>query len=151
METLVIYDSAYGNTEKVAQAIGSAIQGEVKVIRPGSLNPSSMKTPGLLIIGSPTQGGRPLKAILDLLAAMPESAVKGTNVAAFDTRLTSKFAVIFGYAAPKIAKELEKQGGKLVMPAEGFYVKGSKGPLKEGELERAADWAKAIQISLVSK
>ena len=37
-----------------------------------------------------------------------------------------------------------KKGGELALPAEGFYVEGSEGPLKEGELERAADWARQI-------
>lgn len=120
------------------------------MVRVGNMNPSAVKTPDLLIIGSPTQAGRPLKAIVDLLAAMPESVVKGTKVAAFDTRVPSKIAVIFGYAAPKIASSLEKRGGKLVKPAEGFFVKSSKGPLKEGELERAASWAKTVQNSLAS-
>ena len=151
METIVIYDSAFGNTEQIAQAIGKAIQSEVKVVRPGSLNLSAMTTPDLLIVGSPTQGGRPLKVIQDMLATMPESIVKGTNTAAFDTRLTSRMVVIFGYAAPKIAKNLEGRGGKLVVPPEGFFVKGSKGPLKEGELERAGAWAKAIQNSIKIK
>ena len=33
MKTLVIYDSVYGNTEKVAKAIGEAIGGVVRVAR----------------------------------------------------------------------------------------------------------------------
>ena len=35
MKVLVVYDSAYGNTEKIARAIGSAISGDVKVLRAG--------------------------------------------------------------------------------------------------------------------
>ena len=150
METIVIYDSAFGNTEQIAQAIGKAIQGEVKVVRPESLNLSDRKAPDLLIIGSPTQGGKALKAVQELLSTIPESFVKATNVSAFDTRITSKWVGIFGFAAPKIASSLEHKGGKLVMPAEGFFVKASKGPLKEGELERAGTWAKALQDSLIS-
>jgi len=150
MESLVIYDSAFGNTEQIAQAIGKALQGEVKVVRPESLNLFTGKTPDLLIIGSPTQGGKALKAIQELLSTMPESFVKGTNVAAFDTRVTSKWVGIFGFAAPKIASSMERKGGKLVMPAEGFFVKASKGPLKEGELERAGAWAKVVQSLLAS-
>lgn len=142
METLVIYDSAYGNTEKVAQSIGDAIQGEVKVLRPGGVNLSVWKTPDLLIIGSPTQGGRPTKAVQDLMAEIPESILKGIPVAAFDTRLTSKWVGIFGNAANRIAHSLVNHGGKLIMPPEGFFVKGKEGPLKEGELERAGKWAK---------
>jgi hypothetical protein len=50
-----------------------------------------------------------------------------------------------GYAASTIAKTLEKKGGKLAVPAEGFFVTGEQGPLKDGELERAAAWARKVQ------
>jgi len=30
------------------------------------------------------------------------------------------------------------------MPPEGFFVNGTEGPMKEGELERAAEWTKQI-------
>jgi flavodoxin len=49
-----------------------------------------------------------------------------------------------GYAAKPIADKLKKKGGKLVLPPEGFFVQGSEGPLKEGEVERAAEWAKQL-------
>jgi flavodoxin I len=65
-------------------------------------------------------------------------------VAGFDTRMTSKLITLFGTAAPKIAKALEKKGGTLVGPAAGFYVTGGEGPLKDGEIERAAAWAKGL-------
>lgn len=35
-------------------------------------------------------------------------------------------------------------GGTLIASPEGFFVKGKEGPLKEGELKRAASWAKVI-------
>ncbi len=49
-----------------------------------------------------------------------------------------------GYAAPRIVEALKKKGGNLVVPPEGFLVKDREGPLKEGELERAATWAKGL-------
>jgi hypothetical protein len=49
-----------------------------------------------------------------------------------------------GYAAGRMAESLKKKGVSLVVPPEGFFVKDREGPLKEGELERAADWAKTI-------
>lgn len=36
---------------------------------------------------------------------------------------------------------LKSKGGALLLPGEGFYVQGMKGPLVEGELERAEQWA----------
>jgi len=144
MKALIVYDSAYGNTEKIARAIGGAITGEVKVLRPGEVNPSDLQSVDLLIVGSPTQGGRPTPAIQDFLNKIPEPAIKGVNVAAFDTRFSTKLVGIFGYAAGKIANSLKRKGGTLILSPEPFFVKGKEGPLKEGELERAADWAKRI-------
>jgi hypothetical protein len=76
------------------------------------------------------------------------------KVAAFDTRLTWEeiekspplpfFEKIFGYAASRIGKALRKKGGRLVVEPEGFFVDGMKGPLSEGEVERAREWAQKL-------
>jgi flavodoxin I len=142
MKALVVYDSTYGNTAKIAQAIGEAIG--CQVVRAGEVDPADLQAFDLLIVGSPTNGGHPTEAIRDLLQASP--ALDGVSVAAFDTRTVTVWNRIlpFCYAAPRIARSLEKCGGKLVVPPEGFVVLGLKGPLREGELGRAAGWAKAI-------
>ena len=146
MKALIVYDSVYGNTEKIARAIAGALtpSAEVKVLRPGEVNPSDLESLDLLVVGSPTQGGRPTPAIQDFLNKVPERAIKGVNVAAFDTRFSTKLVGIFGYAAGKIASSLKRNGGTLVLPPEAFFVKSKEGPLKEGELERAAGWAKGL-------
>jgi len=144
MKVLIVYDSVYGNTEKIAKAIGGSITGDVKVFRVGEANPSEIKTIDLFIIGSPTQGGRPTPAIQDFLNKIPEPSLQGINIAVFDTRMSTKFVGIFGYAAGRIASSLKGKGSTLAVPTEGFFIKGTQGPLKEGELERAAAWAKGI-------
>jgi hypothetical protein len=65
-------------------------------------------------------------------------------VAAFDTRHVSKWTLLFGYAAPRIARSMERSGAALLAAPEGFFVLGTEGPLKEGELERAACWAREV-------
>jgi len=142
MKALIVYDSVYGNTEKIAKSIGGAVTGDVKVLQIGEVNPSELASIDLLVIGSPTHGGRPTPAIQDFINKIP--AVNGINVAAFDTRLSMKLVGIFGYAAGRIADNLKRKGGILIASPEGFFVKGTKGPLKDAEIERAADWAKAI-------
>jgi len=146
MKALIIYDSVYGNTEKIARAIAEAITpfGEVKVLRAGEANPSELASTDLLIVGSPTQGGRPTPAIQDLLNKVTKLSLQGINVVAFDTRIPTKLVGVFGYAAGRIADNLKRKGGTLILSPEGFFVKGNEGPLKEGELERAAGWAKGI-------
>jgi len=144
MKVIVVYDSLYGNTEKIAKAIGGALAGEVKVLRVAEANPAEIQSSDFFIVGSPTQGGRATKEMQAFLDKIPSTSLKGINVATFDTRYTTKFVKIFGYAAGRIANSLKSKGGNLVVSPEGFFVTGSKGPLKEGELERAATWAKSI-------
>ena len=155
MKVLIIYDSVFGNTEQIAQAMGNALgsQADVNVLRVGDVQPEQLTGLNLLIVGSPTRAFRPSPAINKLLGSIPKHGLKGVKVAAFDTRISMDdidsrilppLVKLFGYAAKPIADRLEKKEGELAIPPEGFFVEGSEGPLKEGELERAADWAKQI-------
>jgi flavodoxin len=146
MKVLIVYDSVYGNTEKVARAIAEGVttSNEVKVLRAGEANPSELASVNLLIVGSPTHAGRPIRPVQDFLNKIPELSLKGVSVAAFDTRISKRIVGVFGYAAGRIAGNLKKKGGALLSSPEGFFVTGGEGPLKEGELERAARWAKGI-------
>jgi len=153
MKVLIIYDSVFGNTENIAKSIGGAISaGDVKVLRIGEVNSSELESVDFLIVGSPTQGFRPTKSVQTFIESISGDTLKGIDVAAFDTRIPASdvgtglrlLMKMGGYAAPRIASALKKKGGNLVVPPEGFFVKDKEGPLKEGELERAASWAKGI-------
>jgi flavodoxin len=160
MKALVAYDSAYGNTEQIARAIGQALgpPEEVQILRVGEVAPEQVSGLSLLIVGSPTQKFSPTAATTRLLKSIPDSSLKGVKVAAFDTRITeseverikilSFFVRIFGYAAEPIASRLQKKGGKPVATPAGFYVGGTEGPLLDGELDRAAAWAKEIAAAI---
>ncbi|HEY4976300.1 MAG TPA: flavodoxin domain-containing protein [Gaiellaceae bacterium] len=143
MKTLVVYDSLYGNTAQVAEAIGAAVAGESQVLRIGEAKPSELGSFELVIVGAPTQGGRPTEAMRAFLARVP--ALEGVKVAAFDTRLRARWVTVFGYAAGKITEKMESLGATLVTEPEGFIVEGKKGPLAGGELERAGAWAKDLR------
>ncbi len=144
MKTLVVYDSQFGSTEKIAQAIGAAIGKDVKVVKASGAGAADLNGIDLLIVGAPTQGGRMTKPVQDFLNGIPASALEKVNTAAFDTRVTTKLVVIFGYAAGRIAAAFKSKKNNPVVPAEGFFVKGSKGPLVDGEEARAAEWAKKV-------
>lgn len=151
MKTLVIYDSVFGNTEKVAQAIAAALG--TQAVPVSQVEAGQMQGLDLLVAGSPTRKFSPTEGISKLLNSLPKEHLIGTRVAAFDTRIdletidSKVFRFIVdkgGYAAKTIAKSLEKKGGRVAAPGEGFYVTGEQGPLKDGELERAADWASRL-------
>lgn len=144
MKNLVIFDSLFGNTEKIAKAIGGALPGDTDVTRAGQADPGALSQVDMLVIGSPTHGGRPTEAVKAFLARLPDGSAEGRKVATFDTRIPGRFAKIFGYAADRMAADLTSKGAVMALPPEPFYVKGREGPLKDGELERAAEWAKKL-------
>jgi len=153
MKALVVYDSVFGNTEQIAKAIGNALSSgnDVEILQVTAVKPEHLAGLELLIVGSPTRAFRPTPAITTFLKKISVDGLKGVKVAAFDTgismsdtnsRVLRFFVKSFGYAAKPIADRLEKKGGELLAAPEGFFVTGTEGPLKEGELERAATWAK---------
>lgn len=158
MIAVVIYDSLYGNTAQIAQAIGDGLSsllgtaGSVEVVKVGDAHPNRLAGFNLLLVGGPTHGSRPSPAMHAFLKRIPKASLVGVRFAAFDTRTdmdkltgaTRVFGKIFdrfGYAAPKIASSLANAGGQMAAPPEGFIVKGTEGPLEDGELERARAWA----------
>lgn len=154
MKALVVYDSEYGNTEQVARTIAQSLgESSAQVIHAGQASPEILIDSEMLIVGAPTQGFRPTKPVTDLLGRLPRKALVGKSVVAFDTRIDTEdvgspllgFMVDKGgYAANRIARRLEKAGGSLVAPPEGFLVADKEGPLKDGELDRAAAWARSL-------
>jgi flavodoxin len=144
MKTMVVFDSLYGNTRVIAQAIADAIPGKVIMVHVSDFSPADIHECDLLIVGGPTHGGGPSDPMKALLAAVGDRALQGTAVAAFDTRLTWWWLRPFGYAAPKIARALKQKGGRLLAPGKGFVVTGGKGPLPADETEHAAAWAAAL-------
>ena len=146
METVVVYDSLYGNTEKIARTIAGAIPGQVRVLRVGEASAAELQNVDLLILGSPVHGALPTEAVQGLLSRLGAPAREGAKAATFDTRLTWPFLERWGgFAAPKMADTLKEKGWMLIGEPGGFFVRGlKKGPLKKGEVERAAAWAKGL-------
>ena len=152
MKVLIVYDSVFGNTEKVALAMKDALtaSAEVNACRVGDLKTEMLQELDILIVGSPTRGFSPTPAITKWIKGLPTDRLSAVKVAAFDTRVDTKqvdskvltFMVnLFGYAAEPIEKKLVKKGGNSVAKPAGFIVLGTEGPLQEGELERAVAWS----------
>jgi flavodoxin len=154
MKTLVLYDTLFGNTEKIAIAISKAIPSS-EAIALKDINLQSLKLFNFLIVGSPTQGGRPTPKLIKFLNEIPKNFLQEIRVAAFDTRYAEKDQNIglqilmktVGYAAPKIAKSLTDKGGELIVSPEGFIVAKKEGPLKDDEINKATAWAKNLPVT----
>ena len=151
MQTLVIYDSKFGNTEKVALAIARGISqvSEVQV----TATPEATHTlealtsrPDLVLIGGPTQNHGPSNGLRSLMKALP-ATLRGIPAACFDTRYRGP-VLLMGSAASAAEKALAKAGAEIVAPPESFFIV-RHGPmehqtLEPGELERAEAWGLAL-------
>ena len=154
MKVLIVYDSFFGNTEAIAKAMCGALDRyEVSLMRVDEVSPEAIKSANVLIIGSPTRAFRPSEKMQKFLKGLSADDLHNMRVATFDTRIgldyiqsaIGRFFVgRMGYAAKPMSDRLKKLGGRLSTQPEGFLVKESEGPLVDGEIERAADWAKAV-------
>jgi hypothetical protein len=94
------------------------------------------------------------RRLAGVLKSIPKKSLKGVPTAAFGTRYPMA-AWLTGSAADEIARRLGKLGGRLVLPAESFFIERDVPPegqkrrhdqehLEPGERERAAAWAAKI-------
>lgn len=163
MRVLVIYESLWGNTEKVARAIAARLGGEVTVVDSDSA-PGTVDGYDLLVVGGPTHAFSMTRASTRADAvrshAAPHEPTRGIRewlndlersgeaipAAVFDTRVDKPR--LPGSAAKAARHELRSLGFETSLKAETFRVHGYEGPLLDGELDRAAEWADSIVASL---
>jgi flavodoxin I len=155
MKALVVFDSFFGNTEKIAHAIGTELGlSDADIIKAGKVRAEQIAGLDLLIVGSPTRAFQASDDIKSFIKSLSPGSLSKTKVAAFDTRIEINektpgilkvLVKIFGYAAEPIARRLVRKGGTQVLPPTGFLVLDSEGPLKEGELQKASDWVKPLK------
>ncbi|MGZ4332881.1 MAG: flavodoxin family protein [Gaiellaceae bacterium] len=167
MRSLVVYESWFGNTRRLAEEIAVELrrEGEVGIVSVDEALPP-LEDVDLLVVGAPTHvhgvsSGRSREAALEQggdgevgigvkgwIDALPNGA-DGPRVAAFDTR-ANKPVLLVGSAARGIARRLRAHGYRLAAEPESFFVDGTPGPLEDGELERAAAWGRRLANEVMS-
>ena len=162
MKAFIIYESLYGNTAKIAEAIGRGFA-ELRVdvtVRPfHELSPADVVDADLLAVGGPTHGHglsheathdsassddanrndepAPEPGLRQWLHDLPDGASR--PAVAFDTRLHG-LALLTGSAGKAITHLLEDGGFQMAAEPESFFVTKDN-ELLEGEEARAQAWA----------
>lgn len=167
MRSLVVYESWFGNTRRIAEEIALVLSeaGDVECISVDATPPTLLHL-DLLVVGAPTQvhGLSSSRSRLDAIDQLRDGGDAGigmhgwidrlplsgrARVAVFDTR-AHKPELLTGSAAHRMARLLRRRGYRLVGDPESFFVGGTPGPLEEGELERAAEWGKTLANEVMS-
>jgi Flavodoxin len=173
MRAVIVYESMFGNTHAIADAIGRGLEPkfEIVVVPLAEAGRERLGDADLLVVGGLTQFhgmSRPRSRkwaaaiaqkpdndlVLDRDAQGPgvrawlASLGHGhARVAAFDTRFTG-LAVLTGRASKAISRKLRKHGFEVVAKPESFFV-DSKHRLEPGEEARAQEWGKRLVASLL--
>ena len=172
MRAMVIYESMYGNTHAIADAIGRGLAtgNEVTVVPVAEATPELLGEADLVVAGGPTHvhgmsGPRSRQAAAEAahkdgsgLTLEPHAQGPGlrdwlSNVghvhgcgAAFDTRIDGP-AMFTGRASKAIAKLLDRHGLTEIAPAQSFLVTKDN-QLQPGEEDRAEQWGRELAAKL---
>jgi hypothetical protein len=166
---LVIFESMFGNTQVIAQAVadGLARHLPVDLVEVGEAPAAVGADVELLVVGGPThafglsrpgtrqsaaeQAGTGLVSariglrewLGGLAGGSPEVAV-----AAFDTRVSKPR--LPGSAAAAAEKRLRRLGFRVAAKSRSFYVDGTTGPLVSGEADRARRWGEELALAMTT-
>jgi hypothetical protein len=163
MKALVVFESMFGNTERVAQAVAEGLRASMSVdvtdvIKAPAEPPADIS---LVVVGGPTeafsmsrtktradavrQGGRPGReefGIREWIEGLPPRR-SSAKLATFDTKI-GRMRRLAGSAAKGAAKAGRHHGFDLALPPENFFVRDIAGPLVDGELDRARAWGQRL-------
>lgn len=142
MNTLIVYDSNFGNTRTIAETIAQECGDDSKAIAVSDFSIKELEGRDMIVVGSPINGWRPTEKIGEFLESMATGQLKRMKAAAFDTRIHVWYS---GNAAKRMSKLLEKAGASIMVAPEPFYVKDKEGPLAEGEIDHAKEWAHQLE------
>jgi hypothetical protein len=167
---LVVYESMFGNTKQIAEAVAGGLSVDLvtDLVEVGEASASFEDDLVLLVVGGPTHAfglTRPRTredaarqadgnvvsertGLREWLAGI-DAVRGGIGGASFDTRIDKPR--VPGSAARGAEKRLRRKGFHIVVPAVSFYVAGTKGPLLDGEIERARSWGEQVALQVAGQ
>lgn len=156
MKGIVVYDTSYGNTKKIAETIAETLKEsevEVDLFYVKDVKKLIEKDYDFFVLGSPTKFGTMSFAIRGFLGKVKKEQWTSKPFAAFDTENPENIEKARvekkeWSAAEKISEKLRDKKMNQMLPVLKALVLGWKGPLKEGEIERTKDYARELATKL---
>jgi len=173
MRAVVVYESMFGSTRAIAEAIAEGIgtKARVTLVRVGHIDAALLESADLVVVGGPTHvrgmsrpstrkgapsytdkpesdlvlepGAGTEPGVREWLSSLGRFELKG---AAFDTRIKAP-AVLTGRASKGIERALSNHGLTVVAAPESFFV-NRKGHLLPGEIDRARGWGERLRSTV---
>ncbi len=147
MKAIIVYESKFGNSKKVAQDIAAGMTeagAEAFAVHVSETSADKVAPYDLIVVGSPERAGRPMKSARKFLKALGEVPLEGKTVTFFET---------YGFAPEPGGKAIAKfmdlarkylPQGKLLSTGLSVRVRGTKGPILDNELARAKEFGNKL-------
>jgi menaquinone-dependent protoporphyrinogen IX oxidase len=156
MKGIVVYDTSYGNTKKIAETITETLKEsgiETDLFHVKDAKNLSAKDYNFLVLGSPTKFGTMSFAIKFFLGKVKSEEWMNKPFTAFDTENPENIEQARAQnkewsAAEKIAEKLKEKKMTQLLPVLKAAVLGWKGPLVEGEINRTKGYASELAAKL---
>jgi hypothetical protein len=164
MKALVVYESMWGNTRQVAEAVAEGLGG-APLAEVHEVGDTDLTGLDLLVVGGPTHAfsmtrpktrhdalargatsGTEDRGLREWLAELPTDL--RAPVATFDTR-AKQVRNLPGSAAKSAGREVRRHHHGRVVDSASFYVEDMEGPLSDGELARARTWGSDLVSHVV--
>ena len=160
MKALVVYESLWGNTRAIAEAVAEGIGPDAKAVPTDGVSAAELADAELVVAGAPviafslpseqarrnieqSEAGAPRAPDLShpsMRSWLDELPHGNKRAAAFETRIWWSPRGATG----DIEKRFTSAGYRLVAKAGKFVVKDKYGPLRDGEIERAKAWGREL-------
>jgi flavorubredoxin len=150
VSVLVAYDTKYGNTKRVAEAIAQGLQAarEIKatVVDIKDVDLGSIPTFDAFLVGSPNHIGGPTRPFKGFIERLGKHRLEGRSIAVFDTY----FGKDFQKAVKKMEERVRKEVPSLTLITPGLSIKvvETKGPIADGELPKCEEFGKRFAAQL---
>jgi menaquinone-dependent protoporphyrinogen IX oxidase len=156
MKGIVIYDTSYGNTKKIGETIAETLKGsgmEIDLFYVKDVKKLDGRDYNFLVLGSPTKFGTMSFTVKRFLGKVKSEEWMNKPFAAFDTENPENVEQSLvknkeWSAAEKIAEKLKERKMNQLLPVLKALVIGQKGPLVDGEINRAMDYARELETKL---
>jgi flavodoxin len=143
VKAVVVYDSQYGNTQKLAQALARGMESgriDADSVKVDMVDMKQLVHYDLIAVGGPTHiagVSKPMKRFLESLKTVD---IKGKSGFCFDTRNESRFnAFDLNSAGKRIEGKMKRMKVDMLKPKVSVIVEGREGPLEDGALKSFED------------
>lgn len=140
---IVVYESIYGNTKKIAESIAEGMiqtgNIECKVLKTGEIHHTDdLAAFDIILFGCPNHNQEPARNMLKFLDRVAIVDLEGKIGAAFDTYTGGNKGVALKKLETVIRDKVP--GLKLIVKGFSALVEDRKGPLAKNETARALDF-----------